>query len=87
MKKLFVLYFFVCASIAFSQQSDNNWTTYFEQSGFKGTPDYNQTMQYFQRLADNSEYAELKTFGMSPQGRELKFLVLPGMPTSMAWLL
>ena len=76
MKKLFVLYFFVCASIAFSQQSDNNWTTYFEQSGFKGTPDYNQTMQYFQRLADNSEYAELKTFGMSPQGRELKFLVV-----------
>ncbi len=35
-----------------------------------------QTMDYFQKLADNSEFAEFLTFGVSPQGRELKYLLV-----------
>ena len=33
-------------------------------------------MEYFQRLADNSEFASLITFGISPQNRELKYLLV-----------
>jgi hypothetical protein len=58
------------------QQEDQSWETVFEKSGFVSTADYQQTMEYFQSLADNSEIAEFFTFGISPQGRELKYLVV-----------
>jgi len=54
-------------------QSDiaENWVTYFEGSGFLETPRYEETMQYFQKLSDSSGYAEMFSFGISPQGRDL----------------
>lgn len=75
MKKilLLILYYNV---LVFSQSASPLWITYFEKSGFTSTPDYNETMAYFQMLADSSEFAELKTFGISPQGRELKYLII-----------
>lgn len=66
---------FAVSNIIFPQSSDQ-WLTKFEKSGFVSTADYTETMQYFQKLADNSSYAELFTFGISPQGRELKCLVI-----------
>lgn len=57
-------------------QSTDQWQTKFEKSGFVSTADYSETMQYFQNLADNSDYSELFSFGISPQGRELKCLVV-----------
>ena len=59
-----------------SQQEDFSWETAFEKSGFISTADYEQTMEYFQNLADNSEFAEFLSFGFSPQGRELKCLLV-----------
>lgn len=61
---------------SFSQQDYSNWETHFEKSGFKSTTNYIQTMEYFQNLADNSDYAEFLPFGVSPQGRELKYLLV-----------
>ncbi|HSW53930.1 MAG TPA: M14 family metallopeptidase [Ignavibacteriaceae bacterium] len=61
---------------ALPQQEDQNWKTVFEKSGFISTADYDQTMNCFQSFADNSEFAEFLTFGISPQGRELKYLVV-----------
>ena len=58
------------------QQEEQDWETLFEKSEFVSTPDYNETMDYFQKLADNSDYAEFLTFGLSPQGRELKYLLV-----------
>jgi hypothetical protein len=58
------------------QQADQNWETVFEKSGFISTADYDQTMNYFQSFADNSEFAEFLTFGISPQGRELNYLLV-----------
>jgi hypothetical protein len=52
------------------------WITYFERSGFTETPRYDKSMEYFQRLADFSPWAEFKSFGISPQGRELKYLIV-----------
>ena len=57
-------------------QTQNEWITYFERSGFTATPQYDKSMEYFQRLADFSPWAEFKSFGISTQGRELKFLIV-----------
>jgi murein tripeptide amidase MpaA len=57
-------------------QSETGWETVFENSGFISTADYQQSMDYFQKLSDYSEYAELYSFGSSPQGRELKYLLV-----------
>ena len=57
-------------------QSEEQWLTKFEKSGFVSTADYTETMQYFKNLADNSDYAELFSFGISPQGRELNCIVV-----------
>jgi murein tripeptide amidase MpaA len=61
---------------AIPQQEDQSWETVFEKSGFISTADYEETMNYFQSFADNSEFAEFHSFGISPQGRELKYLVV-----------
>ena len=58
----------------FSQQDYFSWETYFEESGFNATSRYAETMEYFQRLADYSDYAQFFTIGISPQKRELKCL-------------
>jgi len=57
-------------------QITDEWITYFEKSGFTATPGYDMSMEYFQKLADYSPWAEFKSFGISPQGRELKFLIV-----------
>lgn len=77
MKSLIII-LLCCISAAriIPQQQIDEWITYFEKSGFVSTASYEQTMNYFQNLADNSEFAELLTFGISPQGRELKYLLL-----------
>jgi murein tripeptide amidase MpaA len=40
------------------------------------TSRYEETMEYFERLDKNSEYAEMVTFGISPQGRDMKCLII-----------
>ncbi len=59
----------------FSQSKLNSWETRFEKSNFLQTETYNETIDYFQRLANHSSYAELFTFGKSPQGRDLVCLI------------
>jgi len=69
---LFVLLMF---SISFSQDK-NDWQTYFEKSGYLETPRYAETMEYFRKLDDYSDVAEMIKFGVSPQGRDLNCLVV-----------
>jgi len=59
-------------------QSPDIWITHFEKSRFLSTPCYTESIEYFQKLAEYSPFAELKTFGISPQGRELKYLIVSG---------
>jgi murein tripeptide amidase MpaA len=59
-----------------AQQTEQDWKTLFEKSGFNSTSDYDETMDYFQMFADNSQFASFKSFGISPQGRELKYLIV-----------
>lgn len=76
MSKQIILYFLIIFSFNSFSQQNSVWITHFEESGFVSTPDYNETMQYFQMLADSSDIAELLTFGTSPQNRELKYLLV-----------
>lgn len=75
MKFIITIFFFIAANNSFSQVT-YDWQTYFEKSNYLKTPPYEETMEYFKRLADYSEYAKLINFGVSPQGRELKCLLV-----------
>lgn len=50
--------------------------TLVEQTDFVQTPKAEQTMAYFQKLADYSPMVNLSTFGQSAQGRDLVAVVL-----------
>ncbi len=51
------------------------YLTHFERSNFLESPDYDETMKYFLQFEATGK-AEMFTFGISPQGRELKFIVV-----------
>ncbi|WP_287130238.1 M14 family zinc carboxypeptidase [Candidatus Cyanaurora vandensis] len=53
-----------------------DWQTQAEATNYRETSRYEQTMAYAQRLADASEYVELQDMGLSPEGRQLKVLVV-----------
>lgn len=49
--------------------------TYYEQSGYKATPRYAETVEYCKRLAGSSRWLHYTSFGVSPQGRDLPLLI------------
>ena len=60
----------------FSKANADDWTTYYEKSGFQKTPRYTETRTYFQKLADFSQFARLEKFGETPEGRSLDLLII-----------
>lgn len=73
MKTLTLMLLFAAAPV-FAQ--DGQWQTYYEQSGYKKTPRYGETIEYCKRLAAASPWVKYTTFGVSPQGRELPLVIL-----------
>jgi len=72
-----ILMILLVATYSFAQSKEEiSWETKFEKSNYFSTSNYNETIEYFNKIADNSEFAELKTIGISPQGRELKCLIV-----------
>jgi murein tripeptide amidase MpaA len=53
-----------------------NWQTKFEKSDSLETPKYKETMEYFHQFTENSDYAKMFSFGLSPQGRDLNCLII-----------
>jgi hypothetical protein len=53
-----------------------DWLTHFEKSDQLESPDYENTLIYFQKFVDNSPYVKIKTIGLTPQGRELKVIIV-----------
>ena len=49
--------------------------TVFESSNGQKTPSYDETLAWFNELAAASDYLELKSFGTSPQGRQLPLVI------------
>ncbi|UCH85689.1 MAG: hypothetical protein JSW50_08390, partial [Candidatus Latescibacterota bacterium] len=52
------------------------WDTYYEKSGGKATPRYEDTIEYCKRLDKASRWVRYTTFGVSPQGRDLPLVIL-----------
>ncbi len=70
------LMFVVFGKVWAQNGKTRNWKTRFELSGYLETETYDETMEYFEKLAEHSRYAEFKSFGKSPQGRDLKVLIV-----------
>jgi hypothetical protein len=74
-KTIIVLILF--STILFAQHKVNTkWQTEFERSNYLSTDNYVETIKYFEKIEENSEYAKLQTIGISPQGREIKCLIV-----------
>ncbi|MDT3695215.1 MAG: M14 family metallopeptidase [Ignavibacterium sp.] len=54
----------------------NYWFTHFEKSNQLESPDYENTLSYFQKFADKTQYVNIETIGRTPQGRELKVIIV-----------
>ncbi|MBZ0242937.1 MAG: M14 family metallopeptidase [Bacteroidales bacterium] len=52
-----------------------NWQTDYEKSGLIATPTYAQTLAFIDRLDASSEQISVADFGISPQGRALRYLI------------
>ena len=53
----------------------DDWTTFYEQSDCRRTPDYEQTVDYCRRLADASPWLQYTAFGTSPRNRDLPLVI------------
>ena len=71
---MLILVVWACSVVTASANED--WITYFEKTDSLGTPRYDETLRYFQRLADASPYAKMMSFGISPEGRELPLMII-----------
>ena len=59
----------------FTIHASDEWETYYEKNNNR-TPRYNETIAYFQKLADESPLVHIREFGKSAAGRSLKLVVI-----------
>lgn len=70
---LLILLLFSAASELAAQEIQ--WQTAYELSGFRATPRYDETMRFISQLDAHSDRITTASFGKSPQGRDLVYLV------------
>ncbi|MGQ9643640.1 MAG: M14 family metallopeptidase [Ignavibacterium sp.] len=54
----------------------NYWLTHFEKSGMTESPDYSNTIKYFEKFEKNFPSVKIIDFGTTPQGRKLKVVIV-----------
>lgn len=54
----------------------NYWLTHFEKSGMTESPDYNNTIKYFEKFEKNFPSVKIIDIGTTPQGRKLKTVIV-----------
>jgi len=74
MNKLFTAFLALILAGQLIAQTEN-WQTHYEKSGLIATPTYAQTMAFVDRLDVASEQISVADFGISPQGRPLRYLI------------
>ncbi len=72
MNKLFL---FILFGLSLSLDAQN-WQTFYEQSEYKKTPSYAETIDFCNRLASTSPLATMINLGNSPQDREIPMMVI-----------
>jgi hypothetical protein len=73
--KSLVLLLLIFLAYPLSAQNNAKWDTYFEKSGFKGTPSYSETVEYFRKF-DAFPEVKMQSIGVSPQGRDIYCLIV-----------
>jgi murein tripeptide amidase MpaA len=63
-------------TIISAQNIDEKWVTVFEKSDFRRTASYEETINYFRQFAEEFDDIEMHRFGVSPQGRELFYVII-----------
>ena len=58
------------------QNISKDWLTHFEKSNQLESPDYENTLKYFQKFADSTPHVKIISIGLTPQGRELKVIIV-----------
>src|SRR5678815_449033 len=58
-----------------TNKTSSGWATHAEQTDFRETPSYADTIEFCRRLAAASPVIEFQSFGKSGQGRELPLLI------------
>lgn len=53
-----------------------DWQTFYEKSGFKETPRYDETMNYCRRLDQASPLVSMRSIGKSAQGLDIPMLII-----------
>jgi len=76
MKNCFCLTFIILFAVAVNGQNKDTFITYCEQTDFRKTPRYAETVEFCQRLAAASPLANYAAFGKSPQGRDLPLMIV-----------
>lgn len=71
-----IVVFSILWLVVFQSKADDPWLTWCEQTDFRQTPRFAQTIEFCKRLADASPMVHYTTFGVSPQGRDLPVLIL-----------
>ena len=54
----------------------NYWLTHLEKSGMTESPDYNNSLKYFEKFEKNFPSIKIKDIGITPQGRKLKVVIV-----------
>jgi len=73
-----ILGFLLLVSSLSSISQDDKLVTFYEKSGFKATPSFDETVAYCKQLDLASPFIQHTTFGTSPQGRKLPLLIING---------
>ncbi|HSE25604.1 MAG TPA: M14 family metallopeptidase [Pyrinomonadaceae bacterium] len=58
-----------------TNKTSSDWATHAEQTDFRETPSYADTIDFCRRLAEASTVIEFQSFGKSGQGRDLPLLI------------
>lgn len=52
------------------------WLTPFENSGMLESPDYENTIKYFEQFEKTTPFLKIKNIGLTPEGREIKVIIV-----------
>jgi hypothetical protein len=74
MNRIFSVIFVFLSIVSFAQVDE--WATFYELSGKKETPRYQQTLDYCKRLEMNSKWVHVTSFGKSAMGRDLLLMII-----------
>ena len=55
---------------------NEEWLTHFEKSGMLESPDYENTINYFNKFEQESPYVKIQHLAFTPEGRELRVVIV-----------